>query len=217
MFGTANWWLPGWLDKRLPHLAVEAAEEETGGAGAQRAATEPAVTRPRGPAVRGRVTGAAGLPVPRSELTLIASDGRQVGRARTAADGTFTLPAPGRGPYVLVANAAGHHPQTANVLTSDRPVDCDLRLAGTGSLAGTVRRADGQPVEDARVVLKDADGHEVAEVRTAKDGGYAFDNLYPGSYTLLTMGYPPFPAAVRIGEDERDGDGDVDLELSYSD
>jgi DNA-binding Lrp family transcriptional regulator len=22
MFGPANWWLPGWLDRRLPHLAV---------------------------------------------------------------------------------------------------------------------------------------------------------------------------------------------------
>jgi len=27
MFGTANWWLPGWLDRRLPHLAIEAPEK----------------------------------------------------------------------------------------------------------------------------------------------------------------------------------------------
>ncbi len=27
MFGTANWWLPGWLDRRLPHLAIEPPEE----------------------------------------------------------------------------------------------------------------------------------------------------------------------------------------------
>jgi len=26
--GRANWWLPGWLDRRLPHLAVEPPEEE---------------------------------------------------------------------------------------------------------------------------------------------------------------------------------------------
>ncbi|WP_433894359.1 MMPL family transporter [Streptomyces sp. CA-111067] len=26
LFGTANWWLPAWLDKRLPHMAVEPAE-----------------------------------------------------------------------------------------------------------------------------------------------------------------------------------------------
>ncbi|WUH91362.1 MMPL family transporter [Streptomyces sp. NBC_00433] len=28
LFGKANWWLPAWLDKRLPHMAVEAAEDE---------------------------------------------------------------------------------------------------------------------------------------------------------------------------------------------
>jgi RND superfamily putative drug exporter len=27
LFGRANWWLPRWLDRRLPHLAVEPAEE----------------------------------------------------------------------------------------------------------------------------------------------------------------------------------------------
>jgi putative drug exporter of the RND superfamily len=23
LFGRANWWLPRWLDRRLPHLAIE--------------------------------------------------------------------------------------------------------------------------------------------------------------------------------------------------
>ena len=23
IFGNANWWLPRWLDRRLPHLAIE--------------------------------------------------------------------------------------------------------------------------------------------------------------------------------------------------
>jgi RND superfamily putative drug exporter len=23
LFGNANWWLPSWLDRRLPHLAIE--------------------------------------------------------------------------------------------------------------------------------------------------------------------------------------------------
>ena len=27
LFGRANWWLPGWLDRRLPHLSVEPPEE----------------------------------------------------------------------------------------------------------------------------------------------------------------------------------------------
>ena len=28
LFGASNWWIPGWLDKRLPHLSVEAADSE---------------------------------------------------------------------------------------------------------------------------------------------------------------------------------------------
>ena len=28
LFGDSNWWLPAWLDKRLPHMAVEPADEE---------------------------------------------------------------------------------------------------------------------------------------------------------------------------------------------
>jgi RND superfamily putative drug exporter len=37
MFGNANWSLPGWLDRRLPHLAIEPREETP-------------VIRPHGPA-----------------------------------------------------------------------------------------------------------------------------------------------------------------------
>jgi putative drug exporter of the RND superfamily len=28
LFGRANWWLPGWLDRSLPHLSVEGPAEE---------------------------------------------------------------------------------------------------------------------------------------------------------------------------------------------
>jgi putative drug exporter of the RND superfamily len=29
LFGQANWWLPSWLDRWLPHLAVEPANQDT--------------------------------------------------------------------------------------------------------------------------------------------------------------------------------------------
>jgi RND superfamily putative drug exporter len=32
-FGTANWWLPGWLDRILPHLSVEGGDEPAAGRG----------------------------------------------------------------------------------------------------------------------------------------------------------------------------------------
>jgi uncharacterized membrane protein YdfJ with MMPL/SSD domain len=28
MLGRANWWLPGWLDKILPEITIEAGEDE---------------------------------------------------------------------------------------------------------------------------------------------------------------------------------------------
>jgi len=40
LFGNANWWLPRWLDRRLPHLAIEPPDS----------AAEPA--QPPTPAVR---------------------------------------------------------------------------------------------------------------------------------------------------------------------
>jgi RND superfamily putative drug exporter len=27
LFGKANWWLPAWLDRIMPHLSVEPADE----------------------------------------------------------------------------------------------------------------------------------------------------------------------------------------------
>jgi len=27
LFGRVNWWLPGWLDRRLPQLAIEPPSE----------------------------------------------------------------------------------------------------------------------------------------------------------------------------------------------
>ena len=27
IFGKANWWLPRWLDRRLPHLSVDPVDE----------------------------------------------------------------------------------------------------------------------------------------------------------------------------------------------
>jgi MMPL family len=29
LFGNANWWLPGWIERWLPHLSVEPADEAT--------------------------------------------------------------------------------------------------------------------------------------------------------------------------------------------
>ncbi|MEU9603183.1 MMPL family transporter [Streptomyces sp. NPDC048057] len=42
LLGRANWWLPGWLDKRLPHFAVEPKEEPAPASPARNGAKEDA-------------------------------------------------------------------------------------------------------------------------------------------------------------------------------
>jgi len=44
MLGDRNWWLPGWLDRRVPHLSLEAADQP-----------EPGVSDPVAPAGTGRM------------------------------------------------------------------------------------------------------------------------------------------------------------------
>ena len=39
LFGRANWWLPGWLDRRLPHLAVDVPDARRRGLAARRQRT----------------------------------------------------------------------------------------------------------------------------------------------------------------------------------
>jgi len=47
VFGTANWWLPGWLDRRLPHLRHRAAGDRGGLGSHRRRARDRAKVRSR--------------------------------------------------------------------------------------------------------------------------------------------------------------------------
>jgi MFS family permease len=79
---------------------------------------------------RGRVLDAAGTPVPHAEVTLIDPRGRQAGATLSAADGTYALPVPTKGAYVLAAKADGHAPHTsaATHTGDDSTVSVDLSL-----------------------------------------------------------------------------------------
>ncbi|MFE7938718.1 MFS transporter [Streptomyces griseoincarnatus] len=79
---------------------------------------------------RGRVLDASGAPVARARVTLIDRHGRRAGATVTAADGTYALPVPAQGPYVLAARAPGHGP-LASPATHTGTGDCvavDLSL-----------------------------------------------------------------------------------------
>jgi uncharacterized surface anchored protein len=151
-------------------------------------------------------------PIARAALTLIDHSGHQTARARTRDDGSYTLPRPQPGSYMLVVSAEGHQPQAIELTIGERPTSCTVTLQPVGMLAGTVRHGPtGRPVADARITLLDADGIPVATATTTGDGTYTLTGLTPGAYTLVAGGYPPVATTVALrGADATT----VDLELT---
>lgn len=104
------------------------------------AGTAPArpATASQAPSPRVRLAGvvvdaATGRPIAGAHLTA------GIDTATTAADGRFTVDAPA-GPVTLVVTAAGYHPASTNVDTSEqRPVDLEVALAAD---AGYAERLD---------------------------------------------------------------------------
>ncbi|MHB9857979.1 MFS transporter [Streptomyces sp. YIM S03343] len=148
--------------------------------------------------VHGAVRHRDGTGVPRATLTLVDAAGRQTGRAESDADGGYALTAPGRGPYVLIAAAAGHQPQAVLVSAEGGPVELDVVLDGTGRLGGSVRTPDGSPVPDATVTLTDAHGEVTATTRSGRDGGYTLDDITAGEYTLAAGAPALRPTALPV-------------------
>jgi Carboxypeptidase regulatory-like domain len=55
---------------------------------------------------------------------------------------------------------------------------------GTGTIQGTVRDSDGNPIEGARVAIHSKDTETSGQTRSAKDGTYTSEALPPGVYTV---------------------------------
>ncbi|MFF3203208.1 MMPL family transporter [Streptomyces sp. NPDC002962] len=122
LLGDSNWWLPGWLEKRLPHLAVEPKEEAV--APATAAAGE-------GPAsvVHGFVRNTAGEPVEDATVTLLSRGGRELDRVTSLADGSYILSVPAPGTYLLATTAAPPLLKRARRLTVEgEPLVYDVEL-----------------------------------------------------------------------------------------
>ncbi|MCT7354640.1 MMPL family transporter [Streptomyces sp. 15-116A] len=122
LLGTSNWWLPRWLDRRLPHLAVEPKEEPA------KAVAEP---EPAGASsvVHGFVRSADGDPVDGAAVTLLTPGGRQLDRVFSLADGSYILSVPGPGTYLIAVTATPFASRAAHVTVSDGPLVYDVELA----------------------------------------------------------------------------------------
>ncbi|GAA0340598.1 MFS transporter [Actinoallomurus spadix] len=156
-----------------------------------------------GGVIRGYIRGSDGTPVPHAAITLIDIRGRQIGRATARTDGRYEVGTPGSGTYVLIAAAGDHDPQAATLVTGDQPLDYDLVLVGNGGLTGTVRDTNGSAIAGAMVVVTDIRGEVVANGLTGADGGYSFNQVVAGTYTVAVSaeGHRPGAVLTEVGGD----------------
>ncbi|MER6531583.1 MMPL family transporter [Streptomyces sp. NPDC001508] len=122
LLGRSNWWLPQWLDKRLPHLAVEPADAGPPAAGPS-AADGPASV------VHGFIRSVDGDPVQGATVTLMSKGGRQLDRVDSLADGSYIVAVPGPGTYLLAATSASYGTRARHVVVDGGPLVYDVDLA----------------------------------------------------------------------------------------
>jgi EmrB/QacA subfamily drug resistance transporter len=152
-----------------------------------------------GPYVHGHVRRPGGAPLAGATVTLIDPGGRQAGRCRTGADGTYRIPAPGHGTFTLIAMASAHQPHASAVRVGDQPVEADVVLAGASRLTGVIRASGtGLPLPGATVTLTNDHGEVVAADRTDDAGRYLIGDLTPGRYTLALSAPSCQPAAFPV-------------------
>ncbi|MEW2558057.1 MMPL family transporter [Streptomyces griseorubiginosus] len=131
LLGNANWWLPGWLEKRLPHLAVEPKEESLPSTAAGAADTRAGAGADGGPAsaVHGYVRTTEGDPVEGASVTLLSAGGRQLDRVVSLADGSYIVSVPAPGTYLLAAAAPSYGSRARHVVVGEGPLVYDVELA----------------------------------------------------------------------------------------
>jgi hypothetical protein len=142
-----------------------------------------------------------GLPVEGAVVTLIDLRGEVVGAATTGLDGRFAFLDLAQGLHTLTVAAPGSQPvaDSVDVLPSGQ-VTHDVAVAARVKLVGAVRTATaGAPVSEALATLIGSDGQVVTSVLTDTDGGFVFDDLTAGVYTVIATGYPSAATEVHLG------------------
>jgi EmrB/QacA subfamily drug resistance transporter len=152
-------------------------------------------------AVRGTVRAGDGTPVAEATLALIDARGDVAATGRPDETGRYRLEGVPEGRYTLTATGPGFAPVATSVeLRAGATTDHDVALPQRARLTGTVVAAsDGRGIPEALATLIDADGAVVASTVTDADGGFVFEDLPGGTYTLTASGYAPVATVVQVG------------------
>jgi hypothetical protein len=133
-------------------------------------------------------------------VTLIDFHGDVVGAVSTDEQGRFGFVELAQGHYTLTVAAELLQPVARGVeVPAEGHVTLDVEVAARVQLAGVVQTATaGRPVPEALATLIAADGQVVGSMITDDAGGFVFDDLPAGVYTLIATGYPPVAAEVTV-------------------
>jgi EmrB/QacA subfamily drug resistance transporter len=149
-----------------------------------------------------RAAGTGG-PLAGVTVTLANTRGEVVAARSTDAHGRYLITdlAPGR--YALALSAPAYQPAALPVTVADGDATTqDAELRSGARVRGTARTTAGDAIPDARVMLLDSDGNVAGLARTGADGGYSFENLPEGDYTVVASGYPPAASRLRVSSGE---------------
>jgi Carboxypeptidase regulatory-like domain len=121
-----------------------------------------------------------------------------VATARSTEGGGFSFISLPEGGYTLVASCPGQRPVAAAVtVRQGTQTRQDLELLARGALNGEVLLHD-RPCDGARLTLMDQAGSIVGTAVSSADGEFSFDDLEPGTYTVVAAGHGPAAVPVHI-------------------
>jgi hypothetical protein len=173
---------------------------------------------PNSASVEGVVLNAVtGEPVLRAHVTIggYANGKQQSYGAMTTAEGKFSVTGLPGGNYYVQANRLGftftfsqRGPNGLTLKPGDHKDDVTVKLTPTGSIAGTVVDADGEPMENCNVSAESGRGGQGSQ--SDAQGKFRIGGLSPGKYRIKAMpDEPGTPPEIRT-------DGTVEAHYSQT-
>ena len=161
--------------------------------------------------VRGRVLRPDDRPQPQAVVTAVRLTGEPLDWARADNAGAFSLALPGRGRYLLIANADAWTPRSQVTDFEDPDTPSIVRLGGPLLLTGSVTQG-GVAVPGALLTLSATTGEVSATTTSAADGSYLL-RLPPPGHHVLTVLAPDLRAtrAVKIFTTTQSAVCDIEL------
>ena len=166
--------------------------------------------------VHGRVLQTGDRMLARAVVTAVRLSGEPADWSRADHDGAFSLALPGRGRYLLIANADGWTPQSTVVELTAEPSEYRIHLTDPLVLTGLVSRA-GSGLPGALVTLSATTGELKASTTTDADGHYQLRLPPPGHHVLTVLDPGTLQSrSVKIFTTTQSAVADVDLAVQLS-